>query len=470
MNFFRYVVVASVSVVAVSLNLSSPALAEALDDSGGLTYFTEYVQKCDALLNQWETAWKIAVGLAVFVVILGAVSAVLQGFQSRGVKATTVICGLLITIITGVTNTVGWDHRELNRSKNRGQIMTAEMHRLRALYVSAKGDENKRKILEDFGKLVAEFFQMEEPREAVAQADSFGVSIINTAHAGKDEGVPSWVRAVPEDPANLYFVGIADSAKLETAKAMSKKNAIQNAAAFLAGTLNATGGELDIENLTLYLAQASDDAGSYVNYDEKAEIYRYYSLIIINKTVAEVQLKLFAVQHNVKAPAGLVKALGDSQRARDDYATGQLQKYEALLNETRATLNAEEYRKYSEARDLRKQKRDYEQAIPMLTDVLDAKPDFYLGWYNLALAYAALGNEAAARKAYDKTMELEPAQPVRDATVYNAYGHFLLERDEYCQAIAQLEKAISLDQSNPRAQNNLQQARTKLQQSGKVCH
>ena len=388
-------------------------------------------------------------------------------------KIVTAICGLVVTIVTGLTNTVGWDHRELNRSITKAQVMLAQMHRWRVLYegASARGDDDKQNAFDEFGKLHIEFIKLQErPPEAVAQSDDFGSSIIKTAFAEEEAGVPSWVRALPEDSKNLYFVGVADSAKLGDAKAASKDEAIQNAASFLNDTLSAKGGELDIEKLTFSLAHAAEEAGNYVSYDQKLGSYRYYSLICINKAVAEAQVSLFAVQHGAKVPAGLIKALDDTQRVRDDYAARQLEQYEALLNMTKTLLSPEENRKFSAARELRKQKKEYEKVIAMLNEILATKPDFFLGWYNLALAYSESGNDTAARTAYEKTIALEPAQPMRDATVYNAYGHFLLQREQYCEASSQFEKAVSLDQKNPRAQNNLQQARSRLQKLGTVCH
>ena len=105
---------AAASLVVISVILSPPVFAKALDDAVSQAYFNDSLQRCNALLSQWEGAWRIAVGLAVLVVILGAVSAVIQGIQARSVRIATAICGLFITIVTGLTNTVGWDHRELN--------------------------------------------------------------------------------------------------------------------------------------------------------------------------------------------------------------------------------------------------------------------------------------------------------------------------------------------------------------------
>ena len=74
---------------------------------------------------------------------------------------------------------------------------------------------------------------------------------------------------------------------------------------------------------------------------------------------------------------------------RDHYSSRQLEQYEALLNNTSAILSADEYRSFLEARDLRKEKKDYEKAIAIFKEILAKNPEFYMGWYNIALAYAA---------------------------------------------------------------------------------
>jgi len=458
------------SLVVISIALSHPAFADAIVVSPSQSYFDDILKECNAQLNEWQRLWKIEVGLAFLVLVLGAVSAGIQNFNFQSVKVVTVMCGLVITVTTGFINQVGWDdYRTLNKSIVKVQSIVRNMNRAKRDYgIVKEGDKDEQ--LKTFGDLYANFKKIQEPPpDPIIKTDNFGYSIINTAYA-EFEDPPSWVRTIPEDTKNLYFVGIADSTKLGDAKTTSKDNAIQNATSFLAETLNTNGDiQLDINKLALSLAEASEDVDNDMGFDEKKGIYRYYSLIRINKSLAEAGIKLFAVQRGVNAPAALIVAIGDSQRVRDDYSTKQLKQYETLLNETSASLSKDEYQKFSEARDLRKEKKDYPKAIAIFNEILANKPEFYMGWYNLALAYAASGNDADARKAYDKTIALEPAQPSRDGTVYNAYGHFLLERKQYCEAIPHLEKALRLDQNNPRAQNNLKQARSRLQEADTVC-
>lgn len=452
-----------------SVVLSSPVQADTLVDATTQAYFNEILHECNAQLEAWQRLWLIEVALAFLVLALGAVSAAIQNFSFKSVKIITVVCGLIITITTGFINLVGWnDYRTLDKSIARVQSIIRNMERAKRDYAIVKA-EDKPVPLKMFGELYADFKRLQEPPpDQIANVFERGLGLVSAAYARED--VPSWVRTVPENAKNLYFVGIADSARLDDAKANSRDNAIQNATRFLAEKLHATGESgMDVYNLVPSLLKSAEDVDSYIDFDAKNGTYRYYSLIRVNKSVAEADVRLFAVQRGVNAPADTIKALGDSQRVRDDYTSKQLVQYEALLDKTGEMLTGDEYRTFSEARKLRREKKEYARSIVMFREVLGKRPDFYLGWYNLALAYAASGDDAAARSAYDRTIQLEPEQPLRDGTVYNAYGHFLLERSHYCDAVAMFEKAVALDGNNPRAQNNLAQARHQLQAAGAVC-
>ena len=153
------------------------------------------------------------------------------------------------------------------------------------------------------------------PRPSLSQITSDTVSSVRRMLSKTRGRLPGCARS-RKDPKNLYFVGVADSAKLGDAKTTSKDNAIRNAASFLARTLSAEAGELDIDKLALSLAQASEDAGNYISFDQKNGIYRYYTLIRLNKFVAEARFNLFAVQNGITAPACLIQTLGDTQRPR----------------------------------------------------------------------------------------------------------------------------------------------------------
>lgn len=451
----------------VCLSVSHLAGADALDDNVTLAYFDEILDECELQLGEWRQIWLIEIGLAIFVLVLGAISAAIQNFSFQAVKVITVACGLLISITTGIVSLVGLDdHRSLSNSIEMVESIVLNMKRQVSDYKRFK-PEDKHVPLVEFAALYAKFKKIQEPDHASILDDAWQ-GLVAMAYAGDE--LPSWVRSVPEDGRNLYFVGVAEGTQLQDARDSSKSNAIQSANRFLAETLMpSVGNQLDSVKLAEQLSNSAEVVDNHVSLHKQSGIYRYYSLLRVNKSLAGANTRLFAIQNGISAPPASIQAINQSQRQSDDYSSRQLQQYEALLDETSSMLSADEYRQFAEARQLRKVEKNNEKAISMLKDVLEKKPAFYLGWYNIALAYSASGNSADARSAYEKAVALEPEQPLRDGTVYNSYGHFLLKQRQPCDARTQFEKALSLDPQNPKAIANLKLAQRKLQGTASDC-
>jgi tetratricopeptide (TPR) repeat protein len=456
----------SALVALACISLSQLAVAEPIDPNIQ-AYFDDAIKECESQLSEWRNLWFIEVGLAVFILVLGAISAAIQNFSFHAVKVITVVCGLMISVTTGVVNMFGLeDHRSLGKSIDSVDSIVMNMKRKVTDYGRFK-PEDKQVALDEFGELHKKFRKMQEPDQGpVAQHTE--LNVFTVAYA--DEDLPAWVRSAPQDKRNLYFVGVADGTDVRDVQESSKNNAIQSASRFLSEALMPNvGDKLDSVQLAAQLSNSAEVVDSHVTLDEENGVYRYYSLLRVNKSVAEAGTRLFAIKSGVAAPPSSIRAINESQRMQDDYSAKQLLQYEALLDKTSSTLSAAEYQQFAEARKLRRNDKNYGQAISMLKGVLDKKPDFYLGWYNIALAYSAAGNKTEARAAYEKAVALEPAQPLRDGTLYNSYGHFLLSQRQLCDAENNFEKAVSLDPKNPKAISNLERAQRKLQESGVSC-
>lgn len=305
----------TISLLFIIVVLSHAVAADALDDSTSVAYFDEILQQCDEQLNEWQKRWKSEVGLAFLVFSLGTVSAAIQNFTWKAIKLITVICGLVITVTTGFVNMVGWDdYRTLEKSIAKVESIVTKMKSVKSNYKIAD-TPNKRTLLNTFGQLDADFRKIQETAlDSVTRVDNFEYSLITNAYAND---VPYWVAKTPEDAQNLYFIGVANDSNLEIAQTRSKEDAIQNATRFLANSLNVNGGNpLDINKLVDNLVSAAEKADSYMRFDEQTKTYRYYSLLRINKSLAEAGIKLFAVQRGINAPAGVIKALGNSQNPR----------------------------------------------------------------------------------------------------------------------------------------------------------
>lgn len=466
MNIYK----SAASVTLALLMLSIPSLANALVDSITQPYFDRSLNECKEQLNSWQKLWSIEIGLAIFILVLGAISAAVQNFTFQSVKIITVTCGLAITITSGIVNMTRLnDHQTLSNSIEALEDIIRKMERTREQYLES--ENSKPAQFAAFQTLRESFIKLQEKPIKLTSSRTLEVNLFTTAYAMNSmSNLPFWVRAVPDDPKNLYFVGVADSSSFEDAVTSSKHNAIQSAAGFLAGTLKTTDeDQLSINNLVFSLTESAEEADSYSTLDKISGIFRYYTLIRINKSIADAKINYYAILHGANASPTTLNAISNSKRTTDDYSSKQFEQYEALLDKTSILLTPDEHRKFSEARALRKSKKDNDKSITLLMEILTKKPEFYMGWYNIALAYSASGKDDDAHRAYIKAIELEPTQPSRDGTIYNAYGDFLLAQKNYCQAISQFQISIEVDKNNPRAEKSLEQAILESDEAGSSC-
>jgi len=100
-------------------------------------------------------------------------------------------------------------------------------------------------------------------------------------------------------------------------------------------------------------------------------------------------------------------------------------------------------KEYKRGKLLRKSKKS-ELAIQLLEKTVAQQPQFYFAWLNLALAYEDIGNKAKAEAAFLSAIELEKAQKINDATVYNAYGMYLFKLNRYKEAAQQFNREKQL--------------------------
>jgi tetratricopeptide (TPR) repeat protein len=85
--------------------------------------------------------------------------------------------------------------------------------------------------------------------------------------------------------------------------------------------------------------------------------------------------------------------------------------------------------------------RRFVEAIPLLEALVEARPDDERCWFNLAVAHQALGHLGAARAAWDRVLELRPA----DVETLVHRGEVLLDLHEWSLAAADFGAALKLD-------------------------
>ena len=223
-----------------------------------------------------------------------------------------------------------------------------------------------------------------------------------------------------------------------------------------------TQGKIDPDKLAKFLSSYAKTFSSYIKIDALDKLYRYYCLIVISKNTLKTSAELFSIENNVAIPNELLESIDASKRERNDYTAKQTKLYEQQEDQVKKQLSDTAYLNYLKARQLRKEEKKYPEAISLLEPIVQEMPDFYLGWYNLALAYDSSNDINKAKEIYQKAITLETKLKARDASIYNSYGHFFYKQEKYQDAIAQFEIALKLDPSNPRAKNNILQAKNKL--------
>lgn len=437
--------------IALACIMTSAEIAWSAD--AGLDLINDFIAKALQTIQSWENKALYAELIAVAIVILGLITGALQKIETSWTKGVTATCGLLIGCLTVVGNMVfDHDHRQFRSMAHDAQTLVDEIKLIRSLYASANPD-NQRSMLEDVAVKNRRILQLEQTQKSERQA---GLSLIPVAFAG---GQPRWVTHVPSDKDNYYFVGVSDNRSYESAKQASKENALEEATSFFVSLFGKSPQQIQVDNESLsgYLVKSAQVRETHFEYDTRSTTYRYYTLVRVNKQIANTDLRLFSVGKNTSVPTGYSQTLKQTQREPNDYLARRLDSWTKSLDTARQSLSPDQYAKFIKARELRN-KSQYDEAIALLLDLIRERDGFYLGWYNLARNYDDKQNFAAAQRAYDRAVRLEPKQPTRDASLYNSYGFFLYRHKNYADSIRYLNLALEIDPSHPSAAKTLQAA------------
>jgi tetratricopeptide (TPR) repeat protein len=170
---------------------------------------------------------------------------------------------------------------------------------------------------------------------------------------------------------------------------------------------------------------------------------------------------VYAAQEELADPKTYTEAIQQTAAPASEYFERRRIAREKLMSDARNKIPQEIYSDFEHGRLLRKTGKLIE-AIDVLSQVTRKQSDFYLAWYNLALAYMAANMNEKADAAFTKAIALEPAQPARDASLYNSYGWFLYLGKRYEEAIKAFEQALSIDPAHATAKNNLEAAKKML--------
>lgn len=406
------------------------------------------------LIQSWESTSSFLFLLAMAAIVFGLVIAVLQLFKNKHCKiAAGIMAATISTLVAIDTGVYTVDHQTLKLRAMKARILVDDIEFLFAIDSPDLPEKDRTEV---FGEIRDKLKAISEL--AVDGFAGISVELTSTAYASSGPDIPEWVQSPPEDRSSLFFVGLAESRSLKKAKEFSLDNALEKGVDYFASQFDrrqqANPQPLDAEALSEYLVKSAETVETHIAYDKEAKLFRYYTLLRLDRELAEVDIRFFSVMKRVEVPKDFDQVVTAQEPTYPDYYKSRTESYSVFLNEAQQTLPSEQYEKFIEGRQLRKSGR-YEEAVPLLIEVTETYPDFYFAWYNLALAYHDIGDTDAANEAYQRAIELEGGLEKRDASLYNTYGYFLYQQGDYELAKENLKKALEIQPNHPKAKRNL---------------
>lgn len=416
------------------------------------------VKECMENVEHWEFLATITLSIMVLIGVLGAVVGILQKLNKNWSAIAVIVTGGAITILTIVQTTAfKTDYRVLRVKAAEGRKMVSDMSLLVEQFIQAQGSDNRNTILEKFQENYHKIYDMNQ--ELYAKSSSF--SLFPSAYA---QSGPEWLTRPPADERKLFFIGQGVNRNLGAAEQEAFENAVAQAVEFFVAKFHDAdnqGAKINQEAVAEFLTQSGQTLDSYFIFDKAIQRYRFHVLFAVDKKVATTDLAMFSLKEGVDVPDSFERAIQQSKRTLDEYRVQVKETYQKIYDSLIKSTKKEVVDMFDKARQLQLS-RHYDEAIAMLKDVTLLDNAHYLAWYNLALAYDKLGREEEAMHAFERAVALEPAQAVRDASLYNTFGYFLFKRGRYAEAANMFRHALEINPNHPKAARNLQAAEAKL--------
>jgi len=454
-----FLAIAIITIAFISVSHAQPESNSRIDKYK--TDLLEFQAETIQMVESWDRESSILCILSIVVIALGALTAFIQKVKIRYYTIITAMMALLISIFTAVDTTIySEDHKTLDKKVRIADKMLFEVKCMFSDDVASDPESVRRENLDNIKKTLIKIAEIDV--QAPKNVSVFPeIDFVSKAYAESMEREPEWVRDPPSGEKDIYFVGFAESRSLTKAKEISFQSAIENGVEYLSAEFwnkqQTETSDLDYEGLSNYLFKSAIIVDTYLNRDDYTRNYQYYSLVKLNRSIANLDLSSYAIEKRIDIPQSIDKVVQVSNPDKSDYFLKMSELYKTKINHTQEILSPENYEKFNDGRLLRK-KGQNEQAIGIFKEVIEENPDDYFIWYNLALAYSKVGDTDNANNAFLTAIELDKTNTQRDASLYNTYGYFLYNKGQFDEAIPQLEEALEIEPEHPKAKRNLKAA------------
>ena len=269
-------------VLAASLLVSAAIVTGQGIDSPDPETLGKQITAVRQLIDEWKSRAEWEFGLAMTVVVLGATVAVLQSFGARKWCSYSVaVAGIAISALTFITKEFfEADHKTYRKVaiEAEREIRTAEMY-LQNITRQDVALEDKIKQADQIGERIRRVYVLQDKLLGIASATggasekaARAMGLIATAYA-QGSAKPSWISQQRIETTTAFrFVGSGTATSVAAAEAQSLLNAQHNAA---------TGLSVPLESVQRF-ARTID---TYIEYDAAQKIYRYNTLIEVNRAL-----------------------------------------------------------------------------------------------------------------------------------------------------------------------------------------
>jgi tetratricopeptide (TPR) repeat protein len=410
--------------------------------------------------------------ITIFIGSIGAVIGIIQTFNRSFVKVASVVLGGIVAIATVVKDTAfDADHKELRRRAQVMEIIVEEMKQFEQLARDSNNPANRETLYRQVRRLQAQLhrvsigaMQAEAPAAGESTRDQEVHNgrlwdFIPAAFAGGPGEEPDWLRALPEDTRGQYFVGIGDGVLVSSAQRSSYLHAFEQVLARAASRLTNPDAPISSAQLGQYLAEVLTTRASYVQFDEKTKMYRFFTLVRVDRILEDSFLRQYVQQKSVTNRLEPVKF--ESTRSGN---TLRWRAYRAALDDAKRELSSKAYNDFTKSM-LARQTGECARVLSELFTLAKRSRESYLVWYTYAECLWILGGGSSSmpsiREAFARATQLADKRQLLDASLYTKFGTYLYRARDYRDAVTHLKRSLDIDADQPRVRAMLKAAETK---------
>ncbi|MBM2845653.1 MAG: hypothetical protein HW407_965 [Bacteroidetes bacterium] len=425
--------------------------------------FQEQLTESRNTFDKWSLNGTIIVTLTFLTAIFGAVSGWLhqRDDKAKGKRISVmwkVAIALCVTIFTAVNSTLfEADHRTYWRLSDEGHDLAWKIDVDLASYQNAS-DEDRQEffqgIQENFAK-VQELKRSLHDKKAggfIAASHSDGV-FTSVALASGREPRPSWVTRLPNDYGNIYCVGVDYDNSIKLATVASLEDAKRNCTAYLIvlfeSMVPSTDSGAKYQDIANFIVSSRSVrvADTYYEYDQSTKRYTYYTLLQIQRELAQNDIAFFTEtkQQSSMRTGSLGDIIMKARGLPEDFYWRREQEFRKKVPFSVRLTDMQKRLWYAiglrKEGNLKKASTEFSYIVKKDSTMIEA-------WYNLALVAAGQKDSSGATKAYTRGVRVAELKRLDHPYLWRDYGLWLYKSAS--KLALEYLKRSSPPEANPR--------------------